>query len=152
MSDNIGYTPGAGADVATDQASDGSHIQIVKLAQGGDGDKTPIPSGPAGLLVNASSRGLSASVGLELCTNQTPVPSVAGEGYIPANAARRSLVIQNNTSADLWIAGVADATSGYGLLLSPGQTLVIDKTPCSPWYIYADTTGVAAVNWLAEND
>lgn len=44
MSDNLGYTPGAGAEVATDQASDGSHVQVVKLAISADGSATFIPA------------------------------------------------------------------------------------------------------------
>jgi hypothetical protein len=37
MSDNLGYTPGAGATVATDEV-DGRHFQAIKIAHGADGE------------------------------------------------------------------------------------------------------------------
>lgn len=52
MADNVSITPGSGKDVTTDEASDGSHMQIVKLAYSADADKTPIGADANGLDVD----------------------------------------------------------------------------------------------------
>lgn len=44
MADNLAVTPGAGASVCTDQVSDTSHAQIMKLAVSADADRTLIPA------------------------------------------------------------------------------------------------------------
>lgn len=45
MADNLGYTPGSGAVVATDEVTGtGEHCQVVKLAISTDGSRTFIPA------------------------------------------------------------------------------------------------------------
>lgn len=53
MADNLGYTPGTGASVATDDAGAGGHVQIVKLAVSADGSAAVLPAdGTYGLAVD----------------------------------------------------------------------------------------------------
>lgn len=52
MADNVGYTPGSGSTIATDEAGDGSQVQLVKLAYSGDGVRTCIAADADGLKVN----------------------------------------------------------------------------------------------------
>ncbi len=44
MADNVPVTPGVGKDVTTDEVSDGSHAQVMKLAISTDGSRTLIPA------------------------------------------------------------------------------------------------------------
>lgn len=53
MADNLGYTPGTGAYVATDDAGAAGHVQVVKLAVSADGSATVLPAdGTYGLAVD----------------------------------------------------------------------------------------------------
>jgi len=75
MADNLAYTPGSGATVATDEIG-GAHYQRIKLASGADGtavdvsDATPLPVAAYGELVEAleamrmAIQSLNRSIGL----------------------------------------------------------------------------------------
>lgn len=151
MADNLSWTPGAGAEIATDQAGDDTHVQIVKLAMGADGEKTSIPADAQGLKTDAASRGQTISGGMESCGNVTPVPSVEGSGYIAPSGSRRSLMIQNVSGVDIWI-GPSTVQQGQGLFLANGQTAVFDKAPCAAYYIWADSANPVTVSWFEELD
>jgi hypothetical protein len=52
MADDVTLNAMSGGDVvSTDQAGDGSHVQVVKLAYSADGSRTPIDAGTDGLKV-----------------------------------------------------------------------------------------------------
>lgn len=53
MADNVGYTPGSGANVATDEVTGtGEHVQLFKLAYSADGSRTLVQVDADGALVN----------------------------------------------------------------------------------------------------
>ena len=69
MADNV-TLPGTGEIVTTDEAGDGSHLQLVKLAHSADGQRTAIPADADGLRVNL------ASVTQSMDEAHTPGPSL----------------------------------------------------------------------------
>lgn len=73
MADNLGYTPGTGSDVATDQVTGtGEHCQIVKLAISTDGSRTLIPAdGTNGMLVEISNTSVPIGDGTNTVTVDT---------------------------------------------------------------------------------
>lgn len=151
MADNLGYTEGVGAEVATDQAGDGTHVQIVKLAQSGDGSKDPLQADSDGMRVDGASRGETLQGGIALCDNTYPVSESFGYGYIPPSSIRRSIIINNISAVDIWIGG-ASVQEGQGLLLQSGQIAVLDKSPCAAIYIWADSSNRVMVNYFEELD
>lgn len=54
MPDNIAITPGAGANVATDELGDGSHAQKIKVLYSANGDGTAVTADADGLKVAVS--------------------------------------------------------------------------------------------------
>lgn len=151
MADNLSWTPGAGAEIATDQAGDDTHVQIVKLAQSGDGSKDPLQADSDGMRVDGASRGATVSGGIALCDHNYPVAPVTGQGYIPPSSTRRSIIINNTSPVDIWVGGV-DVQEGQGLLLQSGQIAVLDKAPCAAFYIWADSGPHVTVNYFEELD
>jgi hypothetical protein len=51
MADDLTFTPGSGASIATDDCTSG-HVQLVKLAYAADGTRTHVPADADGILVN----------------------------------------------------------------------------------------------------
>jgi len=151
MADNLSWTPGAGAEIATDQATDDTHVQIVKLAQSGDGSKDPLQADSDGMRVDGASRGETLSGGIALCDSHYPVAASLGYGYIPPNSARRSIIINNISAANIWVGGPS-VQEGQGLLLQSGQIAVLDKSPCAAIYIWADSSSRVMVNYFEELD
>jgi hypothetical protein len=151
MADNLSWTPGAGAEIATDQADDDTHVQIVKLAQSGDGSKDPLQADSDGMRVDGASRGETVSGGIALCDNTYPVQATYGGGYIPPSSTRRSIIINNTSAVDIWV-GSSSVQEGQGLLLQSGQIAVLDKSPCAAIYIWADSSNRVTVNYFEELD
>lgn len=58
-------------DVATDDDGSGHHVQIVKLAQAGDGSRTPIPADSDGMLVNLGANNDVTVSGVATAANQS---------------------------------------------------------------------------------
>lgn len=156
MADNVTLWPmSGGAVVATDQADNTTHVQIVKLGEDETGSSRAIPASvEQGLLVNAASRGRNLIVGQESVGFQVPVPMSQGNGYIPEQDTCRSILIQNNGPHDVYVAGDAYAAYAHGIELKVGRSMVIDKAPRSPIYISRTSTeaGDSLVNWMQELD
>lgn len=141
-----------GAIVATEELSDGTHAELIKLAVSDDGERTLIPADAVkGLKVDAGGRGLNTTQGLETVNNVTPVPSVSGSGYIAEDPTRRSLIIQNVSTKEIWVSGNNAGGDYHGIRLGPNETLVADNSAAAAWYLWSPDAGVQ-IPWLAEVD
>jgi hypothetical protein len=141
MPDNLGYTPGTGANVAADEVPGGSgvFVQRVKNTFGADGTSTdvsattPLPAEPPG-------------AGTATLTNVSG--SASSVSLLAANAARRGAIIYNDSTAILYVKfGTAASTTSYTYLLVAGATVEFPR----PVYtgvvhgIWASATGAARV-------
>jgi hypothetical protein len=107
----------------------------------------PPPEPTAGGLPWSDVYPTRGGVGLRQRTYQ-PLRSIAASTssvqLAAANAARRSLVIYNDSTADLYLAhGPAASTSGYTYKLAGGATYVLEEPGC----YQGDVSGV----WSAAN-
>ena len=65
MADNLGFTPGSGANIKTDQGGvTSAHMQVVKLAYSADGDET---------LITADADGLEVQIGKSITIPTSPL-------------------------------------------------------------------------------
>lgn len=144
-----------GAVVATDELTDGTHAELIKLAVSTDGERTLIPADEVkGLKVDASGRGMNVSQGLETISNSTPVPSVSGSGYIPEDPTRRSLMIQNESATrdTVYLSG-QNGGGKNGILIRYGEIFVVDKSPAAAFYLWREEAdGQCQIFWMAELD
>jgi hypothetical protein len=102
MADNLGYTPGAGANVATDEVG-GQHYQRIKPAFGDDGSATdvsianPLPVAAYGELIEVLEaqrtvlQSLTRTIGMAM-------PDVAGRLRIAIDAISASLTLATITN------------------------------------------------------
>jgi len=115
MADNLAVTPGAGANIATDQATgDSSHIQLTKLCYSADGDRTH---------VTADADGLKVQIGKSIDLVTKPL---AGQVW-PVNDNGGVLSVDDN-SASLTVD--APAATPVAVRLSTGSAF-IDTIPVS---------------------
>ena len=154
MADNVTLNPmQGGAVVSTDQATDTTHVQVVKLGEDASDSRKAIPATvEEGLLVNTSSRGRNVLVGREDISDRVPVSMSEGDGYLPELGTRRSIMFVNNGAHTAWVAGDAYAAEGHGIPLKSKQILVVDHSPCSAWYFSSATGESTVIDWLAEVD
>lgn len=117
MADNLGYTPGSGANVAADEVPGGSgvFVQRVKTTYGVDGVATdvsaasPMPAAPP------------AATGASLSNVASSATSVT---LLAANAARRGAVIHNDSTAALYVKfGATASATSFTYLLTAGAVL-----------------------------
>jgi hypothetical protein len=96
MADNLAITPGAGASIATDQVSDASHAQLVKLAVSADADRTLVPATAAnGMTVDVTRvtgnvtvvQATAANLKVDASGVAVPVTDNAGSITVDAPAA-----------------------------------------------------------------
>lgn len=120
-----------------------------------DGDTRWVaaPSGGGG--GGGVSQGRRLVEGVEACRNSWPVATTPGEGYIPANPDRLSLLIQNVTGTDIWVGGsnqVGDPDGngvGVGVMVRWGASITLNASPAAAVYIWCPYDR-APVSWLAE--
>jgi hypothetical protein len=80
----------------------------------------------------------TASKGQNVRSAAYVITSVSSE-ILPLNAERRSLILMNNdTSNSVWVGG-AGVTSGTGLKVSGGQSLVLDNSAPAALHAIANT-------------
>jgi hypothetical protein len=77
MTDGLGYTPGTGAEVATDDCGAAGHTQIIKLAGSTDGDATLLPA--------TTARGLSVDPRLKV-VRLSATPTISTTAYTAGDA------------------------------------------------------------------
>lgn len=113
MADNLAYTPGSGATVATDDIG-GAHYQRIKLASGADGTATdvsaaaPLPIAAYGELIEAI-EALRMAVGSLTKTIGYALPNALGQ---PIMEVRQATAGNLNVTA----AGTVTANIGSGTL------------------------------------
>lgn len=140
MADNLGYTPGTGATVATDEVTGtGEHCQVVKLAISTDGSRTFIPATSAdGLLVDISNANVPIGDGTNLVSIDT-TPADGETNNVNSLHAMARLALYNGSTWDR----VRGNTSN-GMLVDvsrvQGQVQVGDGTNA----ISVDTSGTDA--------
>jgi len=108
MADNVGYTPGTGADIAADDVGGVLH-QRVKISVGADGSATDVSSANP-MPVSAASLPLPS--GAATAANQ---PDIATDN--PLDTARGAIVRQ--APLTLWVASFSDVGSS---LIAPELT------------------------------
>ena len=144
-----------GSIVATDEITDGTHAELIKLAVSVEGDRTLIPAdGVRGLKVDAAGRGMNVSQGIETVSSTAPVPSVSGSGYIPEDPTRRSLMIQNESDSrnTVYLSG-QNGGGKNGIVIRYGEIFVVDKSPAAAFYLWREETeGSCQIFWMAELD
>jgi hypothetical protein len=151
-----------GAVVSTDQAGDGSHVQVVKLAYAADGSRTPIGADSDGLKVNVSNATVTVALGSALPAGSNVIGGVTQSGTwnigsittLPALAAG-SNVIGGVTQSGSWTVDVGNnPTVLIGNASVPindnGGTISIDGTVAATqsgaWTVTANAgTGTMAV-------
>jgi len=141
-----------GEKVATDQASDGTHVELIKLAVSTDDSREKVPADAArGLRADARGSGRNVVQGVETVGPTQPVASVVGAGFIPEDPTRRSLVVQNVSTKEIWVSGNNVGGDYHGIRLGPNQTLVADNSAAAAWYLWSPDAGTQ-IPWLAEVD
>ena len=162
MTDGLGYTPGNGATVATDATPSGEHVQIVKLAVSADGSATVIPADATyGMVVDVTRVNGTVAVdqqrGGSLICGQITASNPAVQ--IPADAARRTLLIQNyhgggGNPADVPVfvshtQQTANALSSESnIQLNIGESLSLEVSPGAAVWCWSASPKV--VSWMAE--
>ena len=69
-----------GSVVSTDQAGDGSHVQIVKLGYSADGSRTHVDADSSGLKVNLSNASVTVALGSALPAGSNVIGAVTQSG------------------------------------------------------------------------
>lgn len=137
MADNVPITAGVGTLIATDDVA-GEHFQRVKLVDGTADAATPIPGNAGGLCVQGGKGTLTDGSG-------SLVTGGASEEIFASNASRRYLLVQNVSTASMWVNFGGAATAGAGSVLLPanGGSLVFDGNyiPTGQVQIIGATTG-----------
>ncbi len=120
--------PGDGTafDVATDDDGSGNHIQLIKLVRSGDGSRTAISADGDGLDVDVTRLPKGATAFTD------PAPDSSADLVLAANANRKSALIQNVGTVDVWL-GPIGVTTATGILLEVGAAF-IDDVSTSAWY------------------
>ena len=142
MADDLGYTQGSGANVATDDVG-GRHFQRVKVAHGGDGTaddasaSTPLPvREPTGVTAALSNVNDSASSAQLLASN------TARKGMSIFNDSTQPLFVKFGTTASVTDYTVKIVAGGYYEMPKPIYTGRVDGI----WA--ADASGAARITEL----
>ncbi len=115
MADNLGFTPGSGANITTDQiSSDSSHCQLIKIAYSADGERTP---------VTADADGLEVQIGKSVTLSTQPL---AGQAW-PVTDNGGNLSVDDGASS---LTVDAPAATPVAVRLSTGAAF-IDTIPVS---------------------
>ena len=81
MVDNVGYTPGEGATVRSDDIGDGHIRQVVRIDAGTDNSE---------LIVRGGQRPMAESLPVVLANDQSPVQVAVASAALPAGAATQA--------------------------------------------------------------
>lgn len=133
MADNVSITPGSGTDVTTDQAADGSHMQLVKLAYSANADKTPI--------------GADAN-GLDVDVVRLPSGTVAGSSSLPAGTNNIGDIDVLTVPSDPFGAN-ADAASVTGSISAKLRFMAVTGIPVTA--LPASTNTIEVVGDVAHD-
>lgn len=156
MADNLGYTPGSGASIATDELSDSSHAQIIKLAYSADGTRTFIGADANGLDVDVTRVGgnvtviqsTASSLKVDPSDVTSPVSDAGGSLTVDAPATTPVFVRLSSGSAAVDTIPVGDGGStlsvddGGGALTVDGT---VAATQSGTWNVGTLTTITNAV-------
>ncbi len=110
MADNLAYTPGSGATVASDDVG-GVHYQRVKMSYGADGSATDVSAAaPLPTVQQADTPSVTS-----VSASATAVTLLA------AAAGRRGGIVYNDSSAVLYLKfGATASTTSYTVQLAAG--------------------------------
>lgn len=152
MADNVPITPGAGADIATDDCGAGGHTQIIKLAISTNGSVTLIPADATdGLLVNLGANNdvtVTGSVTANAGTNlNTSALALEGGGNLAAAAASLAVIDdwdESDRAKVNLIVGQAGVQGGSGAVSATTQRVVLATDVALP-------AGTNAIGKLAAN-
>lgn len=121
-----------------------------------DGDtRWAAPSSGDGGGSGGGGQGRKLVEGYEKARNKWPVADIPGEGYIPANADRLSLMIQNLSGTSIWIGGTNEVGDpfddgvGSGVIVRWGASITLNASPAAAVYIWCPYDR-GPVSWLAE--
>jgi hypothetical protein len=176
MADNVTLNAmSGGSTVAADEVTDGTlgtvKVQYVKLMDGTlDGSGKAAVDATYGLAVDIKRTvnvvlGAGASTvgavtqasgpwtvverGATIAHGQGSVTTSAAQ-FLASGSTRRSVTIQNLGNDYVYI-GATGITANNGIRLSPGQTLVIDKSPNAAIFAIA-SSGTQTCSYLTESD
>ncbi|NBV22521.1 MAG: hypothetical protein EB141_00225 [Verrucomicrobia bacterium] len=118
------------------------------------GSITTLPSLPAGAntigaVTQASGPWTVVERGATIAHGQGSVTTSAAQ-FLASGSTRRSVTIQNLGNDYVYI-GATGITANNGIRLSPGQTLVIDKSPNAAIFAIA-ASGTQTCSYLTESD
>ena len=135
MADNLGYTPGVGATVATDEVG-GFHYQRVKLVSGADGIVDDVTTAsPLPVETEVPER--------TVLTTITVAASASSVEIIANHPARRGLIVSNLSTAELYLSFTAPATSTNAFIKLPADgVLFLDQQMIATNAIYGFWTAV----------
>lgn len=146
MADNVTLNSmSGGATVATDEVTDGTlgtvQVQYVKIMDGTLNGTTKASVSSAGIL--------TVERGATIAHGSGSVTTTAAS-LIASASTRRSVTIQNLGNDYVYL-GATGITANNGIRLSPGQTVVIDKSPNAQIFAIA-ASGTQSVSYLTESD
>ncbi|MDP8971215.1 MAG: hypothetical protein M3N52_12120 [Actinomycetota bacterium] len=137
MADNVAVAPATGTGavpVATDEQLDGSHVQVVKPAFGGDGVATmvsaadPLPVNPIPLAT--------------VTTRRVSVPTPGARVRLPAAACSSVTLRARPGNAGIVYVGGADVDAANGFELAAGDAVALDVDDTSAVWIDGSVPGV----------
>lgn len=159
MADNAPITPGSGLNVTTDEVSDGSHAQVMKLAISTDGSRVLVPADTSGLQVQGAAAADAAVAGNPVLGGgkaSAAAPSdVSADGdAVPDWNLRNGAKAVAITAAGALIPG--DASNGLDVDLTRASFEMVDNAGFTDGtskvvpsgYILDETVGTS----LTEND
>jgi len=135
MADSVGYTPGTGAVISTDQLPDLTHAQHVKIKDGTPDSTNNLVVDSNGAMYVRLRDNAGADATVPVSGTVTANPGLSSTGTITsvassatsvtlkaANSSRKSLVIYNDSTAILYVAtaNVTATTSVFTFKLDPG--------------------------------
>ena len=120
MADNLGYTPGTGAQVATDEIG-GFHHQRIKIGVGGDGEATdvsqdnPMPIMAYGELVEAIEAMRMAIQSLNRTIGLSQTNATNGSLYVDGSRATQPVTGSLSTISQVALVGNMQQVGGQNL-------------------------------------
>lgn len=160
--DGSGFAVAVGTLSAGLDAAGGSGVppggltdDVLAKASNEDGDTRWVAAPTGGGGSAGDRQGRRITQGVESCGPAWPVPTTVGQGYIPANPDRLSLLIQNVSGTNIWVGGTSQVGDpngdgvGLGVMVRWGASITMNASPAAALYVWCPYTR-APVSWLAE--
>lgn len=135
MADGLGYTPGTGSTVWTDDLGAAGHAQGVKVLDATDGSTNRWVIGADGAARFISAPGSTSTV-------SSVSAATTAQTLLAANAGRYGACIWNDSNASLYVKfGTGASTTSYTLIVGAGGYW---ESP--PWRYTGAITGIWATS------